>query len=185
MKLHDLAHISSGTYSSTINDGEVYYLQARDFDQDRNLSTNLVPALSYESSLEKHFLQKGDVLIVAKGASFLAAVYNATFAPAVASTVFLVIRIKNHSKLNPNFLSWFLNLQTTQSLLHGMSRGTSIPSINKKVLAELEIPVPVLEKQELVLKLIELMRKEKTLKLAINELKENRTQRIIMNAINN
>jgi restriction endonuclease S subunit len=163
----------------------VYYLQARDFDQERNLSSNLVPTLSYESSLEKHFLQKGDVLIVAKGSSFLTAVYNATLVPAVASTVFLVIRIKNQSKLNPNFLSWFLNLQTTQTILHGMSRGTSTPSINKKVLAEIEIPVPAIEKQELVLKLNELTRKEKILERTISELKENRKQRIILNAINN
>jgi restriction endonuclease S subunit len=184
MKLSKLASIQSGTYTTSIKDGDVYYLQARDFDEDRQLSSNLAPTLAFEAKLEKHFLQKGDVLIVAKGASFLSSVYDGSFSPAVASTVFLVIRINKSNEIEPNYLSWFLNSQTVQTLLQTMSRGTGIPSINKQLLQELDIAVPSIEKQKLIIEVAQLHKNEKTLKRKIDELKENQLNYIITNAIN-
>ncbi len=160
MKLETIASIQSGVYSASIKEGDVYYLQARDFDEDRKLSPNLMPTLAYEKNLEKHFLRNKDILIVAKGASFLSAVYDGSFSPAVASTVFLVIRVNNSAIIEPDFLSWYLNSQETQTLLQTMSRGTGISSINKQLLQELEIALPTLEKQKLVLKLAQIKKKE-------------------------
>lgn len=185
MKLRSIASINSGIYSSTISKGEVYYIQARDFDDNRQLVSNLVPTLSYTENLEKHFISTGDILIVAKGASFLSAVFDGSYSPAVASTVFLVIRVDNKKQVDPNYISWYLNQNSTQYYLMSISRGTSIPSINKKMLMELDIPIPSIEKQKLIIELAELQRKDKFLKRKIEELKEIQTNQIITNAINN
>src|SRR3989338_5208260 len=185
MKLRSIASINSGIYSRTISKGEVYYIQARDFGDNRQLANNLAPSLSYTENLEKHFLSDGDILIVAKGASFLSAVFDGSYSPAVASTVFLVIRINNNEQIDPNYISWNLNQISTQNYLLSISRGTSIPSINKKMLMELDIPVPSIEKQKLIIELAELQRKDKFLKRKIEELKEIQTNQIITNAINN
>ena len=111
MKLNAIADINSGVYSNTITNGDVYYFQARDFDENRQLVNNLTPTLNFSENLKKHFLQIGDIIIVAKGASFLSAVYDGTYAPAVASTVFLVIK-------KPAFFSAFtvLSLQAVTSI---------------------------------------------------------------------
>lgn len=183
MKLQRVADINSGVYSSTISEGEVFYIQARDFDENRQLASNLTPILSYTKNLEKHFLQHGDVLIVAKGAGFLSAVYNEAYTPAVASTVFLVIRLFDKSQVAPEYLSWYLNQDSTQSLLLSLSRGTSIPSINKKMLMELDIPVPSMEKQKIIIELSNLKRKENRLKTKINELRNNQLNQLILNEI--
>lgn len=185
MKISSIANINSGIYSSAISVGEVYYIQARDFDENRRIVSNLTPVLSYEENLEKHFLHPGDILIVAKGASFLSAVYDGSYSPAVASTVFLVIRINNKEQIGPWYLSWFLNQTSTQSYLLSISRGTSIPAINKKMLSEFDIPIPSIEKQKLIIELIELQHKEKFLNRRITELKEIQTNHIITTAINN
>lgn len=185
MKLSSIATINSGVYSSTISKGEVFYIQARDFDDNRQLVNNLTPVLSYEENFEKHFLQPGDILIVAKGASFLTAVFDGSYSPAVASTVFLVIRIINKQSVDPQFLSWYLNQSSTQSYLLSLSRGTSIPSINKKILMEIDISVPPIEKQKLIIELMQLQQKDKTLKRRIEELKEIQMNQIITHAINN
>ena len=185
MKLSSIASINSGVYSSTISKGEVFYIQARDFDENRQIVDNLTPALSYRENLEKHFLQQGDILMVAKGASFLAAVYDGFYTPAVASTVFLVIHINNKQQVDPQFVSWFLNQSSTQSYLLTLSRGTSTPSINKKILKDLEIPVPQIMKQDLILKIAELRKNEMLLRRKIEELKENKLNQLISNAINN
>jgi restriction endonuclease S subunit len=185
MKLSSIANINSGVYSSTISKGEVFYIQARDFDENRQLVNNLTPVLSYEENFEKHFLQSGDILIVAKGASFLTAVFDGSYSPAVASTVFLVIRINNKQSVDPQFVSWYLNQSSTQSYLLSLSRGTSIPSINKKMLMEIDVPVPTIEKQKLIIELMQLQQKDKILKRRIEELKEIQMNQIITNAINN
>lgn len=185
MKLSSIATINSGIYSNTISNGDVFYIQARDFDENREIVNNLSPVLSFSENIEKHFLHKGDILIVAKGATFLSAVYDGTYSPAVASTVFLVICINDQKKINPQFVSWYLNQNSTQNYLLSLSRGTSIPSINKKMLLEIDIPVPSIEKQTLIIKLMELQRKDKQLRRKIEELKEIQMNNIITNAINN
>jgi restriction endonuclease S subunit len=183
MKLSKIATINSGVYSNTIQDGEVYYLQARDFDVDRNVVANLQPTLSYSKNLEKHFLNTGDILIVSKGLTFLSAVYDGGYSPAVASTVFLVIRIEYKQKIIPEYVSWYLNLASTQYELNSFAKGSAIPSINKTVLTEIEIPLPSIEKQHLVLKIAQLKNKEKSLQERINDLKDNKMNQLINNAI--
>jgi restriction endonuclease S subunit len=185
MKISSIANINSGIYSSAISVGEVYYIQARDFDENRQIVSNLTPVLSYEENLEKHFLQPGDILIVAKGASFLSAVYDGSYSPAVASTVFLVIRITNKDQIDPWYVSWYLNQTSTQIYFLSISRGTSIPSINKKMLSELDIPIPSIEKQKLIIELIGLQHKDKFLNRRITELKDIQMNQIITTAINN
>lgn len=185
MTISSIATINSGIYSNTISNGEVFYVQARDFDENRQIVNNLSPVLSYEENFEKHFIHPGDILIVAKGASFLSAVFDGSYFPAVASTVFLVIRINDKQNIDPQFVSWYLNQSSTQNYLLSLSRGTSIPSINKKILMEINIPVPTIDMQKLIINLMQLQKKEKFIKRRIDELKEIKINNIITNAVNN
>ncbi|MEY3500002.1 MAG: hypothetical protein RL308_1671 [Bacteroidota bacterium] len=185
MNLNHLSTINSGFYSSTIKEGDVYYLQARDFNEERKIVQNLKPTLSYTKNIEKHFLNEGDVLIVAKGASFLSVVFDASYSPAVASTVFLVIRIRDKRKLLPQFLSWYINLPKTQLELLMKGEGTKMPTISKKIIQELEIPLPTIKVQENIIKIEELKREEKFLNRKINELKDIQLNQLILNAIIN
>lgn len=185
MKLNAIADINSGVYANTITNGDVFYFQARDFDENRQLVNNLTPTLNFSENLKKHFLQIGDILIVAKGASFLSAVYDGTYAPAVASTVFLVIKIRTKKEVLPAFVSWYLNLPSTQSELMNEAKGTSVHSINKSVLQNLEIPLPTKAKQEKLLQIIELRNHERQIEKRIEILKEKKMSQLITNAINN
>lgn len=185
MKLGQLVTINSGIFTNNIKHGDVYYLQARDFDVNRQISSNLTPTLSYSENLEKHFLKPDDVLVVAKGATFLSALFDGSYSPAVASTVFMVIRPINRARVLPEYLSWYINLPSTQNELLSKSIGTSTPSINKKILEDLEIPVPQIMKQDLILKIAELRKNEMLLRRKIEELKENKLNQLISNAINN
>lgn len=185
MTLQTVASIFSGIYSNATPNGSVYYLQARDFDADRKLNENLAPCLELSEGIAKHLLLDGDVLIVAKGSSFLSAVYTGEYQPAVASSVFLVIRIKNQEIMSPQYLSWYLNQTQTQNYLLSISRGTSIPSINKKMLLELEIQAPVMSRQKLILEYNSLLQTERQLHQEIGKLKELQLNQIISNTIKN
>jgi restriction endonuclease S subunit len=134
--------------------------------------------MEFSENLKKHFLQIGDILIVAKGASFLSAVYDGTYAPAVASTVFLVIKIRAKKEVLPAFISWYLNLPSTQSELMNEAKGTSVHSINKSVLQNLEIPLLTKAKQEKLLQIIELRNHERQIEKRIEILKEKKMSQL-------
>src|SRR5690606_17499945 len=126
--------------------GELVYLQAKHFDENGQVYSTLHPDLMAKDISEKHLLKGGDVLFAAKGTKNFAAVYENHNAPAVASTSFFVLRL-TEKKILPEYLAWFLNSHFTQTLLKAQAIGTSIPSISKQVLGDMEIAVPRIETQ--------------------------------------
>lgn len=182
-KIRDIATLQTGLFAKPLAMGEVVYLQSKHFDDQGNLIAKLHPDLSREEISTKHVLRYGDVLFAAKGTKNFAAVYEEHNLPAVASTSFFVIRLFD-SKVLPEYLVWFLNNQSTQVSLKAQAMGTSIPSISKVVLEELEIPVPTIEKQMSVVAISKLRWQEKNILLKLELLRDKKIQTQIINAIN-
>ena len=181
--IKDIAHIQTGLFAKPSGIGELVYLQSKHFDEYGQLHSVLHPDLVAEGISEKHLLKDGDVLFAAKGTKNFAAVFENHNEPSVASTSFFVLR-PTDKKLLPQYLAWILNSHATQTLLKGQAIGTSIPSISKQVLENLEITVPNLEIQKAILQITKLRNKEKSLKQEIETLREKQIQQQIINAIN-
>jgi len=177
-----IASIQTGVFAKPIQKGEIVYFQAKHFDGNGELIEVLYPDLNADNKTNKHLLKKGDVLFAAKGTKNFAAWYEDDEIPAVASTSFFVIRLIDKNVLS-GYLTWFLNHPSTQILLKGHARGTSIASISKAVLSELKIPIPDIRKQQLILNIYKLRNKEKKLKQQIETLREKEIQQLLINAI--
>ncbi len=180
--IKDITHIQTGLFAKPSGIGELVYLQSKHFDEYGQLHSVLHPDLPAEGISEKHLLKDGDVLFAAKGTKNFAAVFENHNEPSVASTSFFVIR-PTSNKVLPKFLAWFLNNHSTQTLLKGQAIGTSIPSISKQVLENLEITIPSIETQLAILQITQLRNREKSLKLKIEMLREKQIQQQIINAI--
>ena len=182
--LKHIASIQTGVFAKPIAEGEVVYLQAKHFDEAGQISSMLHPDLMADTVSEKHLLRQGDVLFAAKGTKNFAAVYNID-EPAVASTSFFVIRLEDdfRSSVLPAFLSWLINHPVAQTFLKGQAMGSSIASISKVVLEELEISIPPIQKQELILNISKLRYKEIELRQQIEMLRHKQIQQQILNAI--
>ena len=180
-----IAFIQTGIFAKTIKDGQIVYLQAKHFDENGMLISLLHPDLLAESISGKHLLQYGDVLFAAKGTKNFAARYESKNLPAVASTSFFVIRLKENTinKILPEFLAWYINQPASQKFLKGNAMGTSIVSISKSVLEELEISIPDLQTQKTILEITHLRNLERKLKQQIETLREKQIQQQIINAI--
>ena len=181
-KLKDIAGIQTGLFAKPIKDGDIVYLQAKNFDDNGELKLNLHADLDLKDITSKHLLIPGDVLFASKGTKNFACVFESHNPASVASTSFFVVRIYNNMVL-PEFLAWFLNNPTTQKILKSQAIGTSMASISKVVLEELDIPTPKLEKQKLVIKMNELQKKEKGIVNDIQILKEKYIQYRILETI--
>lgn len=181
--IKDITHIQTGLFAKPSGLGELVYLQSKHFDEFGKLHSILHPDLLAEGISEKHLLKDGDVLFAAKGTKNFAAVFENHNEPSVASTSFFVIRPIDN-KLSPQYLAWFLNNHTTQTLLKGQAIGTSIPSISKQVLENLEMPVPDIKTQKAIVEISKLRNKEKSLKQEIETLKDMKINHQLLLAIN-
>ena len=170
-KVKNICKLSTGVYVKTERVGDVYYLQARDFDAYNQLNFNLKQEVLSHNINDKHFLRRGDVILAAKGVNHFAFTYSEEVSPAVASSMFIVLRQFDANEVDSGFVTWYLNHPKTQAYLDRSSKGSSMPSISKSIIGELEINLPSIEKQKLILSADKLKIKANQLQDKISELR--------------
>lgn len=175
IELGNIASIQTGLFSKTVSDGKIVYLQANHFDENGILQKSLHPDLKEDTVTDRHLLWDKDILFAAKGTKNFAALYEQSDFPCVASTTFFVIRLTDRSVL-PEYLVWFMNQSYTQKILKSGAIGTSIVSISKSVLEKIEIPIPSIQIQKTVLKIVELRNQEQGLRRKIEHLRAQQIQ---------
>lgn len=180
--IKDITNIKSGLFAQPTSVGELAYLQTRHFDDSGFLSEKPDRYLSVYSSAVKHVLEVGDVIIASKGNKNIATLIDDSFPPSVASTSFFVLQIVSN-KVNPEYLCWYMNQPKTQMALKNSAKGTSIPSISKQSLENIEIEIPSLEKQNVIVRIDYLRRKEKEIQQKIEQLKDYKIQQIIQKSL--
>lgn len=183
-KLKDIVQMQTGIYSKSQPIAEVYYIQARHFDHNGDFIESVNPDLSFDKKLEKHFLQVGDVLVASKGYDHFAVAFKGIVKPAVASSMFIVLRIKDRKKLLSDYLAWFINHPAIQTLLSSNSKGTSIPSLSKTDIGNLELNIPSIQKQKYILKIQALRQRETIIQRQIIQLRDQYIQQSIINIFN-
>jgi hypothetical protein len=84
-------------------------------------------------------LVPGQVLLAAKGARLLAACVQPEWLPALASPSFFVLSVNDSDHLLPEFLTLVLNLPDTREALRARLSTTTIPTLNRRDLLDLEL----------------------------------------------
>lgn len=180
MKLHikDTATVHSGIYAKPNISGDAIYLQVGLFDSLGRLYSGITPNVTIESGTSKHLLAPGDVLFAAKGTNNFALEYNPAIGRAIASSTFLILKTMKNNKqvLLPGYLAWYLNHPNSQAYLKAFAKGSSIPSISKKTLEEMEIQLPSLDIQQQILNVQRLRNKEKVIAQKLEALREQLIQ---------
>lgn len=160
IELYQVSSIQFGVYEKPVEAGSIMYLQARHFtDTGEFLIGQVDSFLTRSFSTERHLLTAGDVLLAGKGNRIFAWCYHPDIGPAVASTIFFVLRPKT-DRLLPDFLAIYLNLPICQAFFQQLGAGSSILSIRKNELAELPVSIPSLEIQQQIVTLKQLHQQE-------------------------
>jgi restriction endonuclease S subunit len=76
-----------------------------------------------------------------------------------------------------------MNHSKSQQYLKGQAIGSSLLSISKAVLQQLEIFIPPLTQQEIILKISELRSREIALQSQIEALREKKIQQLLLNIL--
>lgn len=181
--LRNIAALSSGIYAKPDLEGEVYYVQAKHFNDKGEFDFTVKPELRLDGKIEKHLLRTGDILLASKGDYNYAVQYRGLIDKAVASSTFIVVRVRDQSQLLPEFLTWYLNHPGTQLFFKDRSKGSAITSLAIGAIADLAIFVPPVPKQKIILKLDELRKKETQLRQQLAAVRENCIQQQLFNTI--
>lgn len=179
-KITEIVNIRSGmVVSKTANNDEtllsdayVRMIGTSDFDDDGILRQDLEPNVLFKTSIEKNFLQYGEVLFNAKGRRFFASLFKNEFDHAIASATFLVLTLNSEAVL-PEFLVWYLNHSETLKVFDSKMTTQVMPSITKQELGDLEIIIPTFETQKQIVALDLLKKKQIKLQKELINLEEN------------
>lgn len=179
-KLQDIVKLRSGmVVSKTANNDEKLLTEAfvrmigtSDFDENDNLVNNIEPNVLYKSSIEKNYLQFGEILFNAKGRRFFAYLFTNEYENTIASASFLVLTLTKNSVV-PDFLVWFLNHPETLKVFNSKMSTQVMPSISKQELSELEIIIPSIEIQEQIVALDNLKKRQIKIQKELISLEEN------------
>lgn len=180
VKVAEIANLATGLYLQTTPGGETRYLQARHFDEDGNLDFRIEPEIHLEPKQSRHLLLPGDVLFACKGHHHFAALYQPSMGRAVASSIFLVLRLHSHAQVLPAYLAWYLNHPDTQARLRPHSRMATVSSLTLQDIGQLEVRIPPLAKQSILLQVETLRGKEMALRREIQTLRENLIQNLLL-----
>lgn len=145
-QLKNVANLKFGLYVKPLKKGAVIYLQARNFDDFGNVLSDFDAFINIDNKNESHLLEDGDLLFVGKGFRNFAWTYKKAIGPAIASSIFYVIRV-NKTLAVPQYISTLFNSDKYQNQFQSMGAGSSIPSIRKGELESLIVDIPSLEVQ--------------------------------------
>ena len=152
-KLRDLVEIRSGyTFREgigSLSPGDTEVFQSGDLNDDIDFADR--PCIAFQGS-RSHLLQKGDVLVSARG--ILKAYTYHSQKPAVASSSILVLRAKQ-SRILPEYITTFFNSTVGFKAYLRLASSNTLTTITKADLGEIEIPDIPVDSQQALGKLVD------------------------------
>lgn len=138
---------------------------------------------SIEQLNDQYFTQEGDVL-VRLNEPFTSIYIDDKDEGILIPSYFVKIKI-NNKKFKPGYIAWYLNSQKVKREFLKSQSGTLVPSINQKVIRELDVPVKTIQEQEDILNLYKLYIREIQLIKKLIGLKEKQfngiTEKLLKN----
>lgn len=148
VKLKEVAEVFRGKsiLKDDIKPGEFYVLNISNIENGEIIYEGMDTITEEERKLKRYLLEEGDLLLTCRGTVNKLAVFGKTRRKVLASANIIVIRLKKD--FYPFFLKMFLESPMGEMLVKSFQRGTTVMNINPNDIAELEIPMLNMERQQ-------------------------------------
>ena len=178
-ELHEIAAVQTG-YSfrsrlESLDSGSIAVIQMKDLTSaNRVCCDELVKVDMVDIPKEHHLVKPGDLIFRSRGLTSSSALLVDDPGDAVLAAPLLRIRVTSQLVL-PEYLNWYISQLPAQSYLASCAEGTSLKMISKQSLENLEVPIPSLARQRLVVGMAALAAEEQRI---LKSLAEKRNQYI-------
>lgn len=154
-KLKEITEIISGyTFRTAVKNspkGNTFVLFAKDIALDGTINTFELTSSNLPLLKTSSFTLNKDIILSSRG-SFRAGILHDNRKNIIAASSVYILRIKT-SKILPEFILTLLNSKIGQNSLQKIVTGTTIKTILKKDLEELEIPIPKIQDQQTIIQI--------------------------------
>lgn len=170
--LKDIATIQMGfSFRSRLESlkyGEIGVIQMKDLTDENIVNCENLSYVDMGKFSENHLVKKGDLIFRSRSLTSTSAILSDDPGRVVVSAPLLRIRITNPD-IMPEYINWFISQLPAQVFLKSHARGSTQKMISKDALEMLEIEVPSLEKQKMIVEVAALADEEQriTKKLAL------------------
>ena len=176
-RIDHIAGIRNGTTlrgrdaTRTVEGGACRLVRISDVSQDGTwLNGNFAQIEPSERIREEQFLRPGDVLFPNRGTRTTAIVFRLESPRTIAGAQFFVLR-PDASRVFPEYLAWFLRTEESARHFEERRKGTYVQIIERRDLAEMELPLPPLEIQRKIVNAAALAIEERILSEQLATLK--------------
>ena len=148
-----LDKMSYGTSSPSCEyDGETRYIRITDINDNGSLNEDFVSPISYE---EKHILQDGDIVFARTGATVgKAYCYHSSDEKYVYAGY--LIRLRPNKKIVfPDYIYYYTKSYNYSKFIRTSQAAAAQPNVNAEKYSNLGIPVPPLEEQKRIVKILD------------------------------
>jgi len=147
--------------------GTVRVIQIKDINGDLRVRVADLVAVTIDRP-DPYLTHAGDVLFLSRGHRPYAVVVPEVEANTIATGYFFILRANGRVVL-PEYLAWSLNQPEFQNSLRPYKRGSNIPMFSRTDLEDLRIHVPPLEVQRRILRVNDLLDRERQLLATVQE----------------
>jgi len=154
--LKDIATVQMGfsfrSRLESLKSGEVGVIQMKDLTDENIVDCKSLSYVDMDKFSENHLVKKGDLIFRSRSLTSTSAILSDEPGHVVVSAPLLRIRITSPNVM-PEYLNWFISQLPAQVFLASHARGSTQKMISKDALEMLEVDVPSLEKQKMIVEL--------------------------------
>lgn len=170
--LKNIAGIQSG-YSfrarlESMASGSVAVIQMKDLTSANLVCCDELVRVDMETPKTHHLARPGDLIFRSRGLISNSAMLADDPGDAVLAAPLLRIRITSNLVL-PEYLNWYISQPPAQSYFTSCAEGTSLKMISKQSLENLEVFVPSIARQRLVVEMASLAAEEQRILKSLTE----------------
>ncbi|MCC5934811.1 MAG: restriction endonuclease subunit S [Balneolales bacterium] len=176
-KIKSISKVSFGINPTPSADGDLPCILSGSISSNGEYSPSVNTLISSQSIKSSDQLQAGDILFAAKGPVKFPYVLKERDLPAVASSVFFVITVRQ-DRVVPEYFAWCLMLPKIRHQLEMMAEGSTIKSVSIRDFRLLSVPVPPLPVQKKIISLQQLQKEYEAKTRRIAELRVSLHQEI-------
>ena len=173
-KLSEVADIRAGytqrSQANATETREYFMINIRNISDDGQIDYDGITSVKLPPVDARYFIKEGDVLLSARGTRQIAAVCDVGAPGLLVGTQFFVITPDTRIVL-PGYLAWYINSADAQTYITSRVMGSRVVMLKVGDLIDLEVPIPPLAIQEIIIEIERLFREEKSLLHRIADLK--------------
>lgn len=163
--------------------GNILVVQLKELSDKNRVDISTAVKIYMHNISDNYFLRKNDLVFRSRGIDSTSAIMDISSDNIILSAPFQRIRLRDTSKIIPEYLLWYINCKEAQAYFAANKTGSSLVMISTAVLANLPVVIPSLEIQKKIIEINYLSEREIELQEELIKKKKMLTETLLLKTL--